>query len=55
VVSIMPLSDGDYNRHSTYFWVFSAVQAARVTEMLNGLGVRYEFMPHEQYEERLRD
>ena len=49
----MPLSDDDYNRRSTYFRVFSAVQAARVSELLNGLGVRYEFIPKEQDEERL--
>lgn len=50
----MPLSDDDYNRHSTYFGVFSASQAARVSDALNTLGVRYEFVPEEQSEERLR-
>jgi hypothetical protein len=50
----MPLSDDDYNRHSTYFGVFSAPQAARVRELLNSLGVRFEFVREEQDEERLR-
>jgi hypothetical protein len=50
----MPLSDEDYNRHSTYFGVWSAAQAARVSELLDSLGVRYEFVIEEQSEERLR-
>ena len=40
----MPLSDEDYNRHSTYFGVYSASQAARVSELLKSLGVRFEFV-----------
>jgi hypothetical protein len=39
----MPLSDYDYNHHSTYFGVWSTAQAARVSELLESLGVRYEF------------
>jgi hypothetical protein len=50
----MPLSDDDYNRHSTYFGVFSASQAARVSELLESLGVRFEFVREEQNEERLK-
>jgi hypothetical protein len=50
----MPLSDDDYNLCSTYFGVWSAVQAARISELLNGLGVRYEFIPQEQDEERMK-
>jgi hypothetical protein len=49
----MPLSDDAYNRHSTYFGVFSAAQATRVSELLEGLGVRYEFIFDKQSEERL--
>jgi len=49
-----PLSDNDYNRHSTYFGVYSAAQAARLSDVLESLGVRYEFVPEEQDEERLR-
>jgi hypothetical protein len=51
----MPLSDEDYNQHSTYFGVWSAAQSARVSELLDGLGVRYEFLIEEQSEERLRE
>jgi len=50
----MPLSDEDYNRHSTYFGVYSASQAARVAELLEGLGVRFEFVRQEQDEALLR-
>jgi hypothetical protein len=50
----MPLSDDDYNRHSTYFGVFSASQAARVSELLDSLNVRFQFVCEEQGEERLR-
>ena len=50
----MPLADDDYNRHSTYFGVFSASQADRVSELLEGLGVRFEFVRQEQDEERLK-
>ena len=50
----MPLSDDDYNHHSMYFGVWSAAQAARVSDLLDGLGVRYEFIIEEQSEERLR-
>ena len=50
----MPLSDDDYNRRSTYFGVFSAAQAARVSELLESLGVRFEFVRQEQDEERLK-
>ena len=49
-----PLSDDDYNRHSTYFGVYSAAQAARVSNLLEKLGVRYEFICEEQDEEQLR-
>jgi len=45
-----PLSDDDYNRHSTYFGVYSAAQAVRVSDLLESLGVRYEFVPEEQDE-----
>ena len=51
----MPLSDEDYNRHSTYFGVWSAAQAARVSKLLETLGVRYEFVVEAQSEERLRN
>jgi hypothetical protein len=51
----MPLSDDDYNHHSTYFGVWSTAQAARVSELLKSLGVRYEFIIEEQSEERLRE
>ncbi len=50
----MPLSDDDYNRHSSYFGVFSASQAARLSQLLDGLGVRYEFVREGQNERRLR-
>jgi len=50
----MPLSDEDYNRHSTYFGVYSASQAARVAELLESLGVRFDFVRKEQDEELLR-
>ena len=50
----MPLSDEDYSRHSTYFGVYSASQAARVSELLKSLGVRFEFVREEQDEERLK-
>jgi hypothetical protein len=49
-----PLSDDDYNRHSTYFGVYSAAQASRLSELLESLGVKYEFVIEEQSEERLR-
>jgi hypothetical protein len=51
----MPLSDDDYNHHSTYFGVWSAAQAARISELLESLGVRYEFVVEVQSEERLRE
>ena len=51
----MPLCDDDYNHRSTYFGVWSAEQAARVSELLQSLGVRYEFVIEVQSEERLRD
>ena len=50
----MSLSDEDHNRHSTYFGVYSAAQAVRVSDLLNTLGVRYEFIRQEQDEERLQ-
>jgi hypothetical protein len=50
----MPLTDDDYNHHSMYFGVWSAAQAARVSDLLDSLGVRYEFAIEEQSEERLR-
>ena len=50
----MPLSDDDYDLRSTYFGVFSAAQAKRVAELLDSLGVRYEFTIDPQDEERLR-
>jgi hypothetical protein len=50
----MSLSDDDYNRHSTYFGVFSASQAVDVSELLERLGVRFEFVRQEQDEARLR-
>ncbi len=50
----MPLSDDDYNRRSTYFGVYSASQAARVSELLKSLGVRFELVREEQDEERLK-
>jgi hypothetical protein len=48
------LTQDDYNRRSTYFGVYSASQAARVSELLEGLGVRFEFRREEQSEDRLR-
>ena len=51
----MKLSDHDYNRRSAYFGVYSASQATRVSELLLSLDVRFEFVVHEQDEERLRD
>ncbi|HEY2681728.1 MAG TPA: hypothetical protein VGI59_10435 [Candidatus Udaeobacter sp.] len=50
----MFLSVHDYNRHSTYLGVYSAAQAARVSGLLDSLGVRYEFFRNEQDEERLK-
>ncbi len=50
-----PLSDEDYNRHSTYFGVYSATQAARLSDFLKSLDVRYKFVVEEHSEERLRD
>ena len=50
----MPLSDDDYNRHSTYFGLYSGAQAVRVSELLESLAVRYEFIIKEQDEERLK-
>jgi hypothetical protein len=50
----MALSDDDYSRHSTYFGVFSASQAARVSELLDALGIRYEFVRQDEDEKRLR-
>jgi hypothetical protein len=50
----MPLSDNEHAHHSTYFGVFSAAQAASVSRLLEGLGVRYEFWVQDQSEERLR-
>lgn len=50
----MPLSEDDYFHCSTYFGVFSAAQAVRVSELLEGLGVRHEFVVQDQSEERLR-
>ena len=47
-----PLSDDDYNRHSTYFGVYSAAQARRVADLLEDLGVRYKFICEEQDKER---
>jgi|GEM_PF-5633634 len=51
----MLLSDGDYNHHSTYFGVWSGAQAARVSELLESLGVKYQFVVQVQSEERLRE
>jgi hypothetical protein len=50
----MSLSDEDYKRRSTYFGVYSASQVARVSELLESLGVRFEFVRQEQDEERLK-
>ena len=50
----MPLSDDDYNRNSTYFGLWSATKAARVSELLDSLGVRYEFIIQENSEQVLR-
>jgi hypothetical protein len=50
----MTLSDDDYNRHSTYFGVFSGSQASRISELLESLAVRFEFVREEQDEKRLR-
>ncbi|HET6842153.1 MAG TPA: hypothetical protein VFK06_10795, partial [Candidatus Angelobacter sp.] len=50
----MLLPDEDYNRHATYFGVFSASQATRVSEVLNSLDVRFEFVREEPDEGRLR-
>jgi hypothetical protein len=49
-----PLSDDDYNHHSTYFGLYSAAQAARVSDLLESLSVRYEFIREEQDEDRLK-
>jgi hypothetical protein len=49
----MLLSD-DYKRHSTYFGVYSAAQARRVSDLLNSLNIRYRFVPEQQDEGRLR-
>jgi hypothetical protein len=50
----MSPSEDDCDRHSIYFGVYSALQAERVSELLQGLGVRYEFIRQEQDEERLK-
>jgi hypothetical protein len=50
----MSLSDEDYNRRSTYFGVYSASQAARVSELLQSLGVRFEYVRQEQDEKLLK-
>jgi hypothetical protein len=50
----MSLSDDDYKRPSTYFGVFSASQAAGVSQLLEVLGVRFEFVRQEQDKERLK-
>jgi hypothetical protein len=50
----MPLSDEDYNKHSTCFGLWSAAKAARVSELLDSLGVRYEFVIREVSEDVLR-
>ena len=50
----MPLSDDDYNRRAMYFGVFSVSQAARVSELLESLGIRFEFVREEQDEEKLK-
>ncbi len=50
----MPLSNDDFNRRSTYFGVYSTSQAARVSELLESLSVRFEFVRQEQDEERLK-
>jgi hypothetical protein len=50
----MPLSVDDYNLRSTYFGVYSAAQAARVSELLLSLGARFEFVRQEQDEARLK-
>jgi hypothetical protein len=49
-----PLSDDDYSRHSTYFGVYSAAQAARLADLFESLAVRYEFIVEDKDEERLR-
>jgi hypothetical protein len=51
----MPLSDDDYNRHSTLFGVWSAAQAAQVSELLDRLSVRYEFVVELQSEDQLKE
>ena len=48
------LSDDEYAHRATYFGVFPAAQAARISQMLDGLAVRYEFVVQVQSEERLR-
>ena len=55
LLHVMPLSDDDYNHHSAYFGVWSAAQTARVSELLESLGVRYKFVVEVQSEERLRN
>lgn len=50
----MPLTDSDYNRRSTYFGVYSAAQADRLSELLKNLGVRFEFVIENQDEGRLK-
>ncbi len=50
----MPLSDEDYNRRSTYFGAYSASQAEQISELLERLSVRFEFVRQQQDEERLR-
>ena len=50
----MLLSDDAYDRHSTYFGVYSAAQSERVSELLDSLAVRYRFVREEQDEERLK-
>jgi hypothetical protein len=50
----MFISDNDYNRHSTYFDVFSASQAAHISQLLEALNVRFKFVREEHDEERLK-
>lgn len=44
----------DFEDWVTYFGVYSATQMARVSELLNGLGVRYDVWAVEETEERLK-
>jgi hypothetical protein len=51
----MQLSDHDYDTNSTYFGLWSKVNATRVSELLDNIGARYRFTIGQQSEERLRE